>query len=145
MKNLIYPVTIIYDRYGGTYSHGKWIAWNEEPQQVPEATTGDDVTCAEFWHNFQQGETQNSHGKPLFCGKGNTPEGAFQFLAFLCNEDPFNTGFVPPNIEPVSKPAMCASFLPGTMGICKNGHEQLLSHLTCVYPHCHQIVKPLPC
>lgn len=45
----IYPLTIIKDRYSGTYSGGKFIAFNCYPECVPEDATGDDISCAEFW------------------------------------------------------------------------------------------------
>lgn len=48
-KNEIYPLTITLDRYTGSYSGGKWTAWNCEPGEIPEGPFEDDVGCAYFW------------------------------------------------------------------------------------------------
>lgn len=49
-----WPMTIIYDRYGGTYSKAPWIAFPLEFDEVPEEVHGDDVTCAQFWENYKE-------------------------------------------------------------------------------------------
>lgn len=61
----IYPLTITSDRYTGTYSGGKFTAWNLEPSEIPEEAFGDDVCCWEFW----------KYNK-IPCGVGNTIEEA---------------------------------------------------------------------
>lgn len=48
MKDL-YPITVIEDRYSGTYSGGNWVAFNLEPWDVPEAALGDDVSCFNYF------------------------------------------------------------------------------------------------
>lgn len=48
-ENIIYPLTIITDRYGGTYSGGDFTAWNLQPCDVPDDVYSDDDTCCEFW------------------------------------------------------------------------------------------------
>ena len=63
----IYPVVIILDRYGGTYSGALWIAFNE--YEIPEGAQDGDVECHEFWLRYS---------KPV--GKGPTPEDAFADL-----------------------------------------------------------------
>ena len=45
----IYPLTVVMDRYNGTYSGGKWVAFNLEPDEVPEDAQGDDVACCVFY------------------------------------------------------------------------------------------------
>lgn len=60
-----YPITIIADRYNGTYSGGKWTAWNQDFYDIPKEIDGDDVTCFEFWNDNME-----------VVGLGNTPEEA---------------------------------------------------------------------
>ena len=50
----LYPITIVEDRYNGTYSGGKWIAFNCYPWQVPEDIFDDDVSCCEFWSRHKK-------------------------------------------------------------------------------------------
>lgn len=61
----LYPLTFVLDRYDGTYSGGRWIAWNLEPHMVPMGPQADDVTCRVFWETNQ-----------LPAGRGDTPAGA---------------------------------------------------------------------
>lgn len=65
----IYPLTIISDRYNGTYSGGGYLAFNLYSDQIPEEVSGSDLECASFWNNTQ-----------LIVGKGSTPENAHQDL-----------------------------------------------------------------
>ena len=46
---LIYPLTVIADRYSGVYSGGMFVAFNLDPWEVPKEAVGDDVTCVEFF------------------------------------------------------------------------------------------------
>lgn len=69
MQN-IYPLTIVADRYTGTYSHGEYTAWNRYPGHIPEEIYSDDVTCSLFFH------TTN-----IPYGAGYTPEEAIEDLA----------------------------------------------------------------
>ena len=48
MVNNIYPLTVIYDRYNGSYSGGKYIAFNVEFPDVPKEVFGDDGTAMKF-------------------------------------------------------------------------------------------------
>lgn len=68
----IYPVTIIYDRYGGVYSGGRWVAFNLYYDDIPGAVSGDDISCHEFWSEFK-----NRHG---VAGRGDTPDEALEDL-----------------------------------------------------------------
>lgn len=45
----IYPLTIMSDRYNGTYSGGKYTAWNLDPDEIPTAIYGSDNECLYFW------------------------------------------------------------------------------------------------
>lgn len=81
----IYPLTVVKDRYNGTYTGGKYLAWNKEPNEVPRVFQGecdaDIVSIADMLKNLY--------------GKGNTPEEAIDDLAekmekfggILFNED----------------------------------------------------------
>lgn len=51
----IYPLTICADRYGGTYSKGKYLAFNLDPDEVPKEISADDATCMNFWWNDFEG------------------------------------------------------------------------------------------
>jgi hypothetical protein len=75
----IYPVTIISDRYGGTYSGSAWLAFNRDPEDVPEDVSADDVTCAMFWEHQRSMEIlDRKHAMPI--GRGNGPDEALQDL-----------------------------------------------------------------
>lgn len=63
----VYPLTVVADRYSGTYSGGKWTAWNLYPWEVPDGTFGDDCGCFDFWQ---------SDCEEYCIGIGNTPEEA---------------------------------------------------------------------
>ena len=45
----LYPVTIVEDRYTGTYSEGVYTAWNLDPWDIPKEIDGSDAECALFW------------------------------------------------------------------------------------------------
>lgn len=60
-ENKIYPLTIVSDRYGGTYSGGNFTAWNLDFDEIPHAVNSDDVDCHEFWLENQ-----------IVVGKGST-------------------------------------------------------------------------
>lgn len=68
----VYPVTIICDRYGGTYSGAEWLAFNLDPEDVPKDVAGDDVECMMFWEQHRQ--------DALSVGRGTTPDEALQDL-----------------------------------------------------------------
>jgi len=68
----IYPLTIIADRYNGTYSGGKYTAWNLAHYDIPEDIDNDDENCAWFWADNK-----------IPVGKGNTPQEAIKDLEEL--------------------------------------------------------------
>lgn len=45
----LYPLTIIPDRYNGTYSGGLYTVWKHHAENVPSEIYSDDTTCSEFW------------------------------------------------------------------------------------------------
>ena len=52
-NNNIYPLTIIRDRYSGSYSGGTYVAFNLEAHKVPAEVFGDDCTAMRFWKHFK--------------------------------------------------------------------------------------------
>jgi hypothetical protein len=68
----VYPITIVFDRYGGTYSGAKFTAWNLYVREMPEEIGGDDWDCGWWWG------TPESE-RPV-CGKGGTPDEAWMDL-----------------------------------------------------------------
>lgn len=71
-KGEVYPVTIVSDRYGGTYSNGKWLAFQLDPADIPEEVGGSDPEEMIFWDNHDSAQF------PI--GKGNTPNEALESL-----------------------------------------------------------------
>ncbi len=69
----IYPLTVVSDRYGGTYSGGDFTAWNMYPDEVPYEISSDDCTCLEKWTELRSGD--GTERRELF-GVGNTPNDA---------------------------------------------------------------------
>lgn len=65
----IWPLTVIKDRYNGTYSGGKWTAWNKEVTDISSSISADDSICAEFFAD-----------PDVVYGKGNTPQAAIDDL-----------------------------------------------------------------
>ena len=63
----IYPLTIIADRYTGSYSGGAFTAWNCEYYEIPLDAASSDGLCGEFW--------ETAHDKYLI-GTGDTPREA---------------------------------------------------------------------
>lgn len=77
----IYPLTIIIDRYGGTYSGGEFTAWNLYPETIPDDIYSDDCTCNDFWcelnHDEKSYNYREYHNK---CGVGHTIQEAIDNL-----------------------------------------------------------------
>ena len=67
--NEIYPLTIINDRYTGTYSGGIFTAWNMDYHEIPTDPDEDDVTCMLFWAKTD-----------IIVGRGETPQEAVDDL-----------------------------------------------------------------
>lgn len=70
-----YPLTIIADRYGGTYSRGRFLAFPLGFNEVPEEVAEDDVPCVHFWGWYNE---------PV--GRGTTPEEAYLNLIVVLTE-----------------------------------------------------------
>lgn len=68
--NLIYPLTIVIDRYSGVYSRGKFLAFNLELEYIPKEIGGCDSEELRFW------KTSKEFNKYII-GKGDTPNDAF--------------------------------------------------------------------
>ena len=49
-----YPLTIISDRYDGTYSGGGWLAFPLYCDEIPPAVNGYDEDCAQFWKDYKE-------------------------------------------------------------------------------------------
>jgi len=67
--DLLNPITIIEDRYNGTYTGFQWISFNLNDDEVPQEVSGSDLVHAEFW-------TKNT----IVVGMGNTPDEAVEEL-----------------------------------------------------------------
>lgn len=70
----IYPLTIIADRYQGTYSGGAYLAFNLNYDEIPPEVSGSDLECDMFWR-----ETN------LIVGKGSTTFFALMDLILKLN------------------------------------------------------------
>lgn len=81
MEEELYPVTIIMDRYSGTYSGAYWLAFNLDYNEIPEAVCGSDLDCLNFWQ---------IEGKDMVVGKGACPEEAYEDLNKKVMEDEKN-------------------------------------------------------
>jgi len=66
----LYPLTIVRDRYNGTYSAGKFTAWNLYPAGVPEEIFWDDTSAMIFFDNIRRGKST------FVYGVGKTPDEA---------------------------------------------------------------------
>jgi hypothetical protein len=66
----IYPLTVTPDRYSGTYSGGKWLAFNLLPGEVHPRVHGNDLECSFFWE----------YADKTKIGLGDTPEEAIKNL-----------------------------------------------------------------
>ena len=69
-----YPLCVLMDRYGGVYSNGKWTAWVNGIDYIPDGVFSDDVECMTTWRNLQR---ERREGKTIY-GVGNTPEEALR-------------------------------------------------------------------
>ncbi len=65
-----YPLTIVADRYQGSYSGGKYIAFPQHFDALDPAVHGSDEDCAAYWFEADQ--------SPY--GVGETPQEAVQDL-----------------------------------------------------------------
>lgn len=65
-KGGIYPVTIVMDRYSGTYSNAKWLAFNLDTSDIPDEIGSSDPDEMIFWREHDEAK--------LPIGKGKTPD-----------------------------------------------------------------------
>ena len=68
---MIWPVTIAADRYGGTYAGGLWLALPLHPAAVPDGPFGGDAVASRWWAELGD--------MPL--ERGDTPDRAYDDLA----------------------------------------------------------------
>jgi hypothetical protein len=69
--DIVQPVTITPDRYGGTYSGGAWLALPLDPSEVPDEPFGGDAFAATWWHGLGD----------VPVGRGDSPTAAYDDLA----------------------------------------------------------------
>ena len=78
----IYPLTVVRDRYNGTYSGASYIAFNLDSNLVPSEVHDSDVPCSYFWDlidegNFVEGKVARDYRDVVkYVGKGATIENA---------------------------------------------------------------------
>ena len=72
-QNFIYPMCVVSDRYGGTYSDGSWTAWCTGVGFLPDGPFSGDGECMTFWENNKK---ENEKGEGYIVGIGNTPDEA---------------------------------------------------------------------
>ena len=78
----IYPLTVIRDRYNGTYSGASYLAFNLDSNSVPSEVHGSDTHCSYFWDlidegNFVEGKVARDYRDVVkYVGKGATIEDA---------------------------------------------------------------------
>ena len=78
----IYPLTVVRDRYNGTYSGASYLAFNLDSNLVPSEVHESDVPCSYFWDlidggNFVEGKVARDYRDVVkYVGKGATIEDA---------------------------------------------------------------------
>jgi hypothetical protein len=72
-----YPLCVIKDRYGGTYSGGEYTAWCCGVSFIPDGVFEDDVTCGSIWGRLKEARKK---GEAAY-GIGETPDDALHDLA----------------------------------------------------------------
>ena len=78
----IYPLTVIRDRYNGTYSGASYLAFNLDSNLVPSEVHESDGHCSYFWDlidegNFVEGKVARDYRDVVkYVGKGSTIEDA---------------------------------------------------------------------
>lgn len=65
----LYPCTIVQDRYSGSYSGARWLAFPLNSSFVPDEIDHGDGPCMNFWLNYK---------KPV--GRGRTPQESYEDL-----------------------------------------------------------------
>ena len=78
----IYHLTVIRDRYNGTYSGASYLAFNLDSNSIPSEVHGSDTPCSYFWNlidegNFVKGKVSRDYRDVVkYVGKGATIEDA---------------------------------------------------------------------
>lgn len=70
----IYPLTVVMDRYNGTYSGGVFTAWNLDFDEVPWQICSSDTTTWDIFDDIKNG------CRNIVYGVGNTPDLAVKDL-----------------------------------------------------------------
>lgn len=83
MKTEIYPLTIIKDRYNGVYSGASYLAFNQFNDRLDKSIGGSDPEEMIYWEDFKQGEPIGFLNEPMYCGKGNSIQEAYDNLELL--------------------------------------------------------------
>ena len=60
----LWPVTIVPARYDGVYEPGAWLAFPNQPPDLPELWDAGDVLCATFWADPQRQQETGGGGSP---------------------------------------------------------------------------------
>lgn len=78
-SNPLRPITIISSRYRGVYEGAKFLAFNLNFFEIPDAVYGDDISCCDWFCE----ESVNYQ-----IGKGSTPDEAYNDLLNITKKDP---------------------------------------------------------
>jgi len=76
-------ITIVEDRYNGSYSNARWTAWDLDPELIPDDIAGSDSICNTWWREYEKEEKDEYS---ILVGKGNTPQEALDALLLLKEE-----------------------------------------------------------
>jgi hypothetical protein len=79
MKKYPYPLTVVMDRYSGTYSGGYFTAWNKYPDEIPIDIHCSDGVAMEFWDKYHK-KSENLKDGCEMVGFGGTAEEAINDL-----------------------------------------------------------------
>ena len=88
----IYPCTVLLDRYGGSFSKAKWLAFNLSYSQIPDAIDDSDPIALNFWLEYRS----NENNFPYKVGFGNNPYEAYLDLYYKLIESAKRTLKNPP-------------------------------------------------
>lgn len=78
-----YPLTVLNDRYSGTYSGGRWVAFHAHPSEVVDACA-DDITCSSFFLKLQDEERdwkETGTAPSMLFAAADSPDKAIALLA----------------------------------------------------------------
>lgn len=79
----LYPLTVIADRYSGSYSRAAFLAFNTDYDNIPTAINAVDNACGGFWIKYKD---------TLLVGKGNTVNEAIDdLISKMKHKDDFRT------------------------------------------------------